>query len=180
MTPTVYLIPTFLDERALAPLPGYIVDAVKTCTVFFVENERSARRYLKMLWKEMVIDQYEWHAIDKIEAETSAGSSFRAALARGAAIGIISEAGCPGIADPGQILTAIARKPAPPSVRSWAPAPSSSPSWPAVSTASSSGSMGISPSTTPAVPLPSETSKPNPRGFTARSSLSKLPTATIN
>ena len=65
-TPTVYLIPTFLDEQALAPLPAYIPDAVKACTVFFVENERSARRYLKMLWKEMVIDQYEWHGIHEI------------------------------------------------------------------------------------------------------------------
>ena len=110
MTATVYLIPTFLDEHALAPLPAYIVDAVKGCTVFFVENERSARRYLKMLWKEIIIDQYEWHAIDKIESEPSVGSSFRAALARGATIGIISEAGCPGIADPGQILTAIAQE----------------------------------------------------------------------
>ena len=107
---TVYLIPSFLDEHALGPLPAYILDAVRSCSVFFVENERSARRYLKMLWKEMVIDEYEWHTIDKVEADASVGSSFRAALARGATIGIISEAGCPGIADPGQILTAIAQE----------------------------------------------------------------------
>jgi 16S rRNA (cytidine1402-2'-O)-methyltransferase len=107
-TATVYLIPTFLDEQALAPLPAYILDAVKTCTVFFVENERSARRFLKTIWKEMVIDQYEWHPIHKAEPE--ALIAFRAALARGAAIGILSEAGCPGIADPGQLLTAIAHE----------------------------------------------------------------------
>jgi 16S rRNA (cytidine1402-2'-O)-methyltransferase len=107
-TATIYLIPTFLDEQALAPLPNYILDAVKSCSVFFVENERSARRYLKMLWKEMVIDQYEWHAIHQLEPETL--STFRAALARGATIGILSEAGCPGIADPGQLLTAIAHE----------------------------------------------------------------------
>jgi len=104
--PTVYLIPTFLDEQALAPLPAYLLDAVKTCTVFFVENERSARRYLKALWKEMVIDQYEWYAIGK--AETEVTSIFRQRLAEGKTIGILSEAGCPGIADPGQLLTAIA------------------------------------------------------------------------
>jgi 16S rRNA (cytidine1402-2'-O)-methyltransferase len=107
-TATVYLIPTFLDEQSLAPLPAYILDAVKTCTVFFVENERTARRYLKMLWKEMVIDQYEWYPINKAEPELL--STFRAALARGATIGILSEAGCPGIADPGQLLTAIAHE----------------------------------------------------------------------
>ena len=107
-TATIYLIPTFLDEQALAPLPAYILDAVKTCTVFFVENERTARRYLKMLWKEMVIDQYEWHAIHKAEEEVR--DVFRQKLKEGRTIGLISEAGCPGIADPGQFLTAIAHE----------------------------------------------------------------------
>jgi 16S rRNA (cytidine1402-2'-O)-methyltransferase len=108
-TATVYLIPTFLDEQALAPLPAYILDAVKSCSVFFVENERSARRYFKMLWKEMVIDHYEWNPIQKGEEKVLV-TNFRAALARGATIGILSEAGCPGIADPGQLLTAIAHE----------------------------------------------------------------------
>jgi 16S rRNA (cytidine1402-2'-O)-methyltransferase len=107
-TATIYLIPTYLDEQALTPLPAYILDAVKTCTVFFVENERTARRYLKMLWKEMVIDQYEWHAIHK--AEEDVRDAFRQKLKEGRTIGLISEAGCPGIADPGQLLTAIAHE----------------------------------------------------------------------
>lgn len=106
--PTLYLIPTFLDEHALTPLPAYILDAVKECQVFFVENERSARRYLKMLWKEMVIDNYEWHTIHKAEEEVR--SVFRAKLKEGKTIGIISEAGCPGVADPGQLLTAAAHE----------------------------------------------------------------------
>lgn len=106
MTGTLYLIPCWLEEQAIAPLPAYLLDAVKTCQVFFVENERSARRYLKALWKEMVIDDYEWYSIHKAEPEVL--TSFRAALARGATIGLISEAGCPGIADPGQLLTAAA------------------------------------------------------------------------
>src|ERR1700761_7993898 len=104
----VYLIPTFLDEGNLQVLPAYVIEAVKQCQVFFVENERSARRYLKLLWKEMVIDNYEWHTIHKAEEEVKA--NFRAALKAGKTIGIISEAGCPGIADPGQILTAAAHE----------------------------------------------------------------------
>lgn len=105
---TLYLIPCFLDEHAITPLPIYILDAVKQCQVFFVENERSARRYLKMLWKEMVIDDYEWYAIGKAEEEVKA--AFRQKLKEGKTIGIISEAGCPGIADPGQILTEAAHQ----------------------------------------------------------------------
>lgn len=61
----VYLIPAFLDEENKSVIPSYVSDAIKDCQVFFVENERSARRYLKSLWKEMVIDNYQWFAIDK-------------------------------------------------------------------------------------------------------------------
>ena len=106
--PILYLIPAFLDERALQPLPAYLLDAVKECSVFFVENERSARRYLKMLWKEMVIDDYEWFPIHKAEEEVKI--AFRQKCRQGCTIGLISEAGCPGIADPGQILTEVAHQ----------------------------------------------------------------------
>jgi 16S rRNA (cytidine1402-2'-O)-methyltransferase len=103
----VILIPTFLDEENLQVLPAYILDAVKSCQVFFTENERSARRYLKQLWKEMVIDNYEWHTIHKAEEELR--DTFKKLLQRGMTIGILSEAGCPGVADPGQLLVAVAQ-----------------------------------------------------------------------
>lgn len=104
----VYLIPTFLYEDVLETIPAYVTDAVKNCNVFFVENERSARRYLKKLWKEMVIDDYQWFAIHKAEQEVQA--QFLSLLREGKTIGIISEAGCPGVADPGQILVEAAQK----------------------------------------------------------------------
>ena len=106
---TVYLIPTFLYEHALAPLPAYILDAVKSCSVFFIENERTARRYLKTLWKEMIIDDYEWYTIHKAEEE-EVQSIFRQKIVENKTIGILSEAGCPGIADPGQLLIALAHE----------------------------------------------------------------------
>ena len=102
----VYLIPTFIDEDNLQTLPAYIAEVVKECNVFFVENERSARRYLKQLWKEMVIDSYEWHTIHKAEEQVK--EAFKKSLQRGMTIGIISEAGCPGVADPGQLLVEAA------------------------------------------------------------------------
>ena len=102
----VYLIPSFLDEENLQVLPDYLADAVKECQAFFVENERSARRYLKMIRKEIVIDNYEWHTIHKAEEEMQ--GTFKRLLQSGRTIGIISEAGCPGIADPGQLLVAVA------------------------------------------------------------------------
>jgi 16S rRNA (cytidine1402-2'-O)-methyltransferase len=104
----VYLIPTFLHEDVIETVPPYVLDAVKECTVFFVENEKTARRFLKRLWREMVIDNYEWFTIHK--AEDAVKQQFTQALQQGKNIGIISEAGCPGIADPGQILVEAAQK----------------------------------------------------------------------
>ncbi len=104
----VYLIPVFLDEHSLHTIPLYVVDAVKQCNVFFVENERSTRRFLKTIWKEMVIDDYGWFTIHKIEEEVK--NEFRKKIKEGKNIGILSEAGCPGIADPGQILVSVAQE----------------------------------------------------------------------
>ncbi len=104
----VYLIPCYLDEENTDVIPSYILNAVQQCQVFFVENERTARRYLKKLWKDMIIDNYDWYAIHKAENEVK--DLFRQQLQRGKTIGIISEAGCPGVADPGQVLVATAQQ----------------------------------------------------------------------
>ena len=107
MTATVYLIPSLLHEEGLRAIPFYILDIVKQCQVLFVENERTARRYLKTLAKEIVIDDFEWFTM-AVDDETA--KAFRKKISEGKIIGIISEAGCPGIADPGQQLTAIAQE----------------------------------------------------------------------
>lgn len=108
MPGSVFLIPTFLYEHAVETIPSYVMDAVKQCEVFFVENERTARRYLKLFWREMVIDEYKWFTIHK--AETEVQQAFIQLLKDGKNIGIISEAGCPGVADPGQLLVNAAHK----------------------------------------------------------------------
>ncbi len=108
---TVYLIPSLLSEEGHDAIPPYIPDAIKKCRVFFAENERTTRRYFKQLWKaclpgqEMVIDEYEWYVISDDAAEL-----FKQKIKEGKTIGIISEAGCPGVADPGQALIAIAHE----------------------------------------------------------------------
>ena len=107
MAATVYLIPSLLHEEGLRSIPTYITGIVKQCQVFFVENERTARRYLKTLAKEIVIDNYEWFTM-AVDDETA--KTFRKKINEGKTIGIISEAGCPGIADPGQQLAEIAHE----------------------------------------------------------------------
>jgi 16S rRNA (cytidine1402-2'-O)-methyltransferase len=103
----IYLIPSLLDDEAIETIPPYVVDAVKDCQIFFVENERTTRRYLKKIWKEIVIDNYQWYVISDKQSETDV---FKTMIREGKNIGIISEAGCPGIADPGQELIAIAQE----------------------------------------------------------------------
>jgi len=103
----VYLVPSVLDDEAVQTIPSYIIDAVKDCQVFFVENERTARRFLKRIWREIVIDDYEWFTV----SDTSKVSdTFKQKLKEEKKIGIMSEAGCPGVADPGQDLISIAHE----------------------------------------------------------------------
>ncbi|MEO6814942.1 MAG: SAM-dependent methyltransferase [Ginsengibacter sp.] len=104
----IYLIPSFLSENAIETIPNYVLNAVKNCSVIFAENERTARRFLKVMDREIVIDHFEWFAIHKAEAEQI--KIFKQKINEGKNIAIISEAGCPGVADPGQILVNEAQK----------------------------------------------------------------------
>src|SRR6478735_908869 len=102
MNNIVYLLPSVLAEDAVESIPGYVLTGVKDCQVLFVENERTARRFLKKLSKEIVIDSFEWFTLAKHENESAAMLQlFSEKIKEGKNIGIISEAGCPGIADPG-------------------------------------------------------------------------------
>ncbi len=100
--PKVYLIPCFLAEDAQQTIAPHVLTCIKSCDIIFAENLRSARRYFKALDKNIDIDSFTWFPIQKIEKEQIA--AFKNAMQANKTIGIVSEAGCPGIADPGQIL----------------------------------------------------------------------------
>jgi 16S rRNA (cytidine1402-2'-O)-methyltransferase len=108
MPATVYLIPTVLAEGQTDCLSSYILEVIKKCSALFVENERTTRRYLKLLSKEIVIDDYEWYNMKEVTDDVS--TAFKQKIREEKNIGIISEAGCPGVADPGQQLIAIAHQ----------------------------------------------------------------------
>ena len=104
----IYLIPSFLSENSIETIPAYVMEAIKNCQVIFAENERTARRFLKSMNKEIVIDDYEWFSIHNAEAEQI--NFFMQKIKEEKNIAIISEAGCPGVADPGQLLISEAQK----------------------------------------------------------------------
>ncbi|MEX0635244.1 MAG: SAM-dependent methyltransferase, partial [Ferruginibacter sp.] len=92
---SIYLIPCTLADDASATIPPYVMDAVKDSSVIFAENERTARRFLKLMDKTIVIDNFEWFGIQK--AEENILAIFRQKIKEQKNIAIISEAGCPGI-----------------------------------------------------------------------------------
>ncbi len=104
----IYLIPCFIADNATDTVPVYIIQAVKNCQVIFAENERTTRRFLKSMDPSIVIDEFEWYTIHK--SENQQVSHFKEAIRSNKNIAIISEAGCPGIADPGQELISVAQE----------------------------------------------------------------------
>jgi 16S rRNA (cytidine1402-2'-O)-methyltransferase len=104
----VLLLPMLLHEDGWEALPKDVAIWIQSCDAFFVENEKTTRRYFKKIWKEMVIDDYQWFPIHQVEEAQI--NSFIQILKSGKTIGIVSEAGCAGIADPGQLLVSAAQK----------------------------------------------------------------------
>ncbi len=104
----IYLIPSLLSEASIDCIPNYVLETIKQCEVIYAENERTSRRFLKLLDKQIVIDDFEWHTISKIEQELI--NEFKTSIKSKKNIAILSEAGCPGIADPGQQLISVAQQ----------------------------------------------------------------------
>ncbi len=104
----VLLLPMLLHEEGWEAIPKEVDQWIKSCDVFFVENEKTTRRYFKKIWKEMVIDNYQWFTIHQVEEAQI--NNFIQILKSGKTIGIVSEAGCAGIADPGQLLVSAAQQ----------------------------------------------------------------------
>ena len=104
----VLLLPMLLHEEGWEALPKDVAVWIQSCDAFFVENEKTTRRFFKKIWKELVIDDYQWFPIHQVEATQV--DAFIQLLKSGKTIGIVSEAGCAGIADPGQILVGAAQK----------------------------------------------------------------------
>jgi 16S rRNA (cytidine1402-2'-O)-methyltransferase len=110
MQPALYLIPCTLGETDVNNvLPSYNREVILSLKHFIVENERTARRFLKKVDPAIVIDDLSFVELNKhTPAEVISG--YLAPMDKGESIGIISEAGCPAVADPGADVVAIAQK----------------------------------------------------------------------
>jgi 16S rRNA (cytidine1402-2'-O)-methyltransferase len=100
-TGILYLIPNVIaDETQHAVIPNQVIHALKSIHYFLVEDVRTARRYLSSLKIYESIEQLHFEVLNKDTKEKDL-DSLLAPLIEGKNIGVISESGCPGIADPG-------------------------------------------------------------------------------
>ncbi len=107
--PTLYLIPTPLtDDTAAAMLPGPTADIVGRVDAYFVENLRSARRFISSLQTGRVIDQTTFYDLDKDTPFADTRRQFQLLTEAKRHAAVLSEAGCPGVADPGSVAVGIA------------------------------------------------------------------------
>ncbi|WP_342087251.1 SAM-dependent methyltransferase [Dyadobacter sp. OTU695] len=105
---SLYLIPTILAEGTQNDvLSPQIKDAVQHLDVFFVENIRTARRFISSLKLGKVIDELVFIELNKDTPEAETLASLRN-ISKSA--GVLSEAGCPGVADPGAVAVRIAHE----------------------------------------------------------------------
>lgn len=107
---TLYLIPTSLGECSFDHiLPAFNTEIVTKLKYFIVEDVRTARRFLKKANPEIVIDDLSFYILNQHTTPEEL-SDFLRPMINGNDMGVLSEAGCPAIADPGADVVAIAQK----------------------------------------------------------------------
>lgn len=106
---TLYLIPTTLSDCELSQvLPDGNTPIIRKLKVFIVENIRTARRFLKQVDSNIIIDELQFFELNQ-HTDLNHINQYLEPLLKGEDIGIISEAGCPAIADPGADIVALAQ-----------------------------------------------------------------------
>lgn len=107
----LYLIPTVLAEETSAQvLPPQVPNVIALCNHFIVENERTARRFIKKICPEKSQPSLAFEVMDKHNPNSNSNFSFLSLVKQGIPVGILSEAGCPAIADPGTEVVALAHQ----------------------------------------------------------------------
>jgi 16S rRNA (cytidine1402-2'-O)-methyltransferase len=110
MVASLFLIPVTLGETTISKvLPTHNKEVILSIRHFIVENERTARRFLKQTDPGIDIDSLTFYVLNK-HTSKEALSEFLKPIEAGFSVGIISEAGCPAIADPGADIVAIAQQ----------------------------------------------------------------------
>mgnify|MGYP000336744498 FL=1 len=110
MDTALYLLPVTLGDTPVEKvLPPYNKEIILGIRYFIVEDVRSARRFLKKVDRDINIDELTFYPLNK-HTSPEAISGYLKPLQEGHSMGVISEAGCPAVADPGADVVAIAQR----------------------------------------------------------------------
>lgn len=110
METALYLIPVLLGDTSVnSVLPTYNTEIIREIRHFIVEDVRSARRFLKKAERDIDIDSLTFYPLNKHTSPEDI-SGYLKPLLKGESMGVISEAGCPAVADPGADVVAIAQR----------------------------------------------------------------------
>lgn len=110
MSAKIYLIPTTLGDSPVDNvIPKYVVDIINQTQHYIVENIKTARRYLIKAGIKTKIDDLTFYELNK-HSSPNEYASYLNPIKENQNIGIISEAGTPGVADPGADIVAIAHR----------------------------------------------------------------------
>lgn len=105
---SLYLIPTTLGESSTTRvIPADVAVLIGAIKHFIVENIRTARRYLRKMDPHLNIDELQFYELNQ-HTDIAIIDTYLKPISEGFDIGIISEAGCPGVADPGAEVVKIA------------------------------------------------------------------------
>ncbi len=106
----LYLIPVLLGDGEISrSLPQYNLDILNTIDFFVVENLRSARRFLVKVGIEKAIDDLQFVELNK-RTKHAEVVCYLQPIEEGRNVGVLSEAGCPGVADPGSMIVKLAHE----------------------------------------------------------------------
>jgi 16S rRNA (cytidine1402-2'-O)-methyltransferase len=106
----LYLIPTTLgDNEPLEVLPISVKKAINKVDTYIVENEKTARRFIKRISADKSQPALNIFLLNKFTDEADL-PSFLTPCLNGIDVGLLSEAGCPGVADPGADIVKIAHE----------------------------------------------------------------------
>jgi 16S rRNA (cytidine1402-2'-O)-methyltransferase len=107
----LYLIPSPISEAAFDTLPPATVEVARRLAVFIVERARTARHFIKRLGPHLPLSALVFVELDRDGGLTEEVIAvFEQAMQQGRDVGLLSEAGCPGVADPGAEVVALAHR----------------------------------------------------------------------
>ncbi len=105
----LYLIPSALGEQAIHTIPPYVIERLHQLDFFIAERGKTARAFIKATEPVKPFSKLTFFELNKFTEESEI-PSFMEPLDSGHNVGLLSEAGCPGVADPGAVIVELAHQ----------------------------------------------------------------------